>query len=200
MWDNRLTKSSEPRVRHKPIPTPTKLDRPMRCRQCFYVLTGLPSNRCPECGAEFKQHDLSTFTRKTPYIWWKYWLPGATLGIVGGALIVALLYSSVGFLITLVLALSFLIGAVVGYGRKVNRILVTVLKILFLAAFVGAVVVVGLNVGSIAQGLLAGGGFAFLLFLFSIPGMAGALFGTWLRKLLLSSSFSQADYLDPWAL
>lgn len=28
-------------------------DRTLRCPTCQYALTGLPANRCPECGAEF---------------------------------------------------------------------------------------------------------------------------------------------------
>lgn len=37
--------------RHLPIP---EEDPPHRCLQCDYILTGLVSRRCPECGTPFK--------------------------------------------------------------------------------------------------------------------------------------------------
>lgn len=32
---------------------------PSRCARCRYDLTGLPANRCPECGAEFTPTDTT---------------------------------------------------------------------------------------------------------------------------------------------
>lgn len=41
----------------------TDSDR-MLCRQCGYVLNGLPEPRCPECGAKFDPADAKTFYQR----------------------------------------------------------------------------------------------------------------------------------------
>lgn len=34
--------------------------KPMRCRQCLYILDGLTTHRCPECGTTFDPNDEGT--------------------------------------------------------------------------------------------------------------------------------------------
>jgi Kef-type K+ transport system membrane component KefB len=43
----------------------------MFCRQCLYVLDGLPANRCPECGREFDPSHPETYLLqpKIPVPW-----------------------------------------------------------------------------------------------------------------------------------
>ena len=43
-----------------PVP-PTIATLRMFCRQCGYILDGLPSNRCPECGRDFDPGDPRSF-------------------------------------------------------------------------------------------------------------------------------------------
>jgi hypothetical protein len=38
----------------------------MFCRYCDYILDGLPSNRCPECGRNFDPDDPRTYRLRTP--------------------------------------------------------------------------------------------------------------------------------------
>ena len=43
---------------------------PIYCRCCFYILNGLPSGRCPECGEAFNPEDSQTFCTGSPDIGW----------------------------------------------------------------------------------------------------------------------------------
>ncbi|HSW44773.1 MAG TPA: hypothetical protein VLM89_04295 [Phycisphaerae bacterium] len=38
---------------------------PPTCRKCSYILTGLPANRCPECGTTFKWAEVHRRAAKT---------------------------------------------------------------------------------------------------------------------------------------
>jgi hypothetical protein len=53
--------------------------RSLHCPSCGYDLTGLPENRCPECGGLFDRNELA---RQSNFTLWKamrqtLWLPGA---------------------------------------------------------------------------------------------------------------------------
>lgn len=41
------------------------------CRQCLYILNGLPLSRCPECGRAFDADDPSTYRTKLHIVNWR---------------------------------------------------------------------------------------------------------------------------------
>ena len=43
----------------------------VRCARCGYLLTGITSDRCPECGAENKQEQEYVALKTRPWPWWK---------------------------------------------------------------------------------------------------------------------------------
>jgi len=59
--------------------------KPMRCRNCGYILEHLPENRCPECGRPFDPHDPKSFVRGRQ----KRWTAAALL--LGYALLIPLI-------------------------------------------------------------------------------------------------------------
>jgi len=117
-------------------------DKPsMYCRQCQYVLDGLPDNRCPECGTEFEPTDPATFwlAPKPPWRWEAF----ASLA----CLIVAFLWiwmdladlkswpSPVSYYLPPVFSLGFGLGFGVSgcrRGRRASRILSAVVLLLLL--------------------------------------------------------------------
>lgn len=59
----------------------------LRCPACDYNLTGLPQNRCPECGNEFDPHELASLLGSAPPMRIRemflrlVWLPGSIVCI-----------------------------------------------------------------------------------------------------------------------
>ena len=56
-----------PPVTAQPVPDPSEqtAEKPSRhCLMCDYLLLGLETNRCPECGREFDPHDPATYRTK----------------------------------------------------------------------------------------------------------------------------------------
>jgi hypothetical protein len=65
MVDSGTPPPAEPTATGKrPEPPPGPVMPTMFCRQCNYVLDGLPENRCPECGREFDPAQPATFLPK----------------------------------------------------------------------------------------------------------------------------------------
>jgi hypothetical protein len=177
------------------IPTP---ERPMRCRKCFYVLTGLPENRCPECGTPFDPESPWTFTTKVPFVWWRFWLPAFLLALVGGLGLYLLLIPTFGFGVATTLIIPFCIGGIVGYGAKTSAPGASALGVAAAWVCIGLLLIggmVGLALG-ISSGSLVGGVCGTVLAAIAItPALMGALFGWVLRRSLLRSTFAQRDYL-----
>ena len=51
----------------EPTMTP-KLEDELHCFHCLYCLRGLPTNRCPECGAEFHPEVLRAISRTSAFV------------------------------------------------------------------------------------------------------------------------------------
>jgi CHASE2 domain-containing sensor protein len=97
----------------------------MYCRQCLYVLDGLPENRCPECGNVFDPADPRSF-RKHP----SYPAPRASLASIACAfsapllLIITILQvwpPLVGLALVLPISGAALILAALGIVRSHGR-------------------------------------------------------------------------------
>jgi ribosomal protein L37E len=74
--------------------TPTS----MYCRQCGYMLFGLPENRCPECGQAFDPADRRTYLRYPKGWLLRRWLRRASYTFLGLLLIASAIAARVGWL------------------------------------------------------------------------------------------------------
>jgi len=159
---------------------------PMRCRHCYYILDHLSSNICPECGTIFDPLDLTTFTRKPPFVWWTFWLPALLLAGVGGGVLWIVLIAAFNFTCATTLVVPIAIGATVGYAGRAKFMWKILLSLIALGAAIAALASVSLVGGFCAaiMGLLA-----------LIPVLVGVTLGTTLRVFLKKSNFSQASYL-----
>ncbi len=65
-----------------------KSDRPrMYCRACSYILDGLESSRCPECGLIFDADDKRTYRRRPRWFWFRVMRRWALRGVIALALL-----------------------------------------------------------------------------------------------------------------
>jgi hypothetical protein len=156
-----------------------------RCLTCAYVLEGLQSARCPECGRAFDPSDPSSFTLKPPFLFWRFWLPGLIQSAFLGAVILGglLLAGSTGWAMTI--AAPVTIGSLVAYKCRVRSIFV------FLLSACGLCGVVVMLFSASLSGLLCS---VVALVVLGIPTMMGALLGMALRNKLKNSGFDQRHY------
>lgn len=162
------------------------MPNPPRCRRCYYILEGLPESRCPECGQTFDPADSITWTTKTPFIWWDFWLPGILLAIVVGIISVVILLPLYGYGWAAAVVTPLCIGAIVGYSCRVRTFFIVLLSMVGVFA-----VLLGLssaNVLGVLCGLVYGG-------IAVGPAIIGGIIGAILRMQLKRRSFSQKDWL-----
>ncbi len=159
---------------------------PARCIRCQYILEGLPEARCPECGQAFNPDDPLTYTTKTPFVWWRYWLPGFLLAVGVGIVTYLILLTAFGYGWAATIVTPLCIGAIIGYACRVRTFFIVLLSLLGIFA-----VLMGLYSGGLV-GILCGlvfGGVAIG------PAILGGLFGATLRNQLKRGDFSQRDWL-----
>lgn len=158
----------------------------MRCLDCAYVLEGLSSRRCPECGRSFDPDDPHTYSLKRPRILWRYWGPGLALSLGVGVMVWAVLVPAVGWGWATSFVLPLSVGALVGFGCRVNGLALT-----------GLVLVTPLCWVAIMHGMGLAGFFCGIIFfgIAFLPVVIGTLLGVALRRHLRRSTWSQADHL-----
>lgn len=182
-------------------PTPHQLEFPSdpqgrhpRCLGCGYRLTGLDTPACPECGRRFDPDQPGTYTRRRPFVWYRYWWPGALLAVAAafGWSVFFYVIGAMGW--GLFIAVPFMLGALIGYsplptGRRRS------LALRGTAALSAIVLIVMLMFGGFA-GLFCG---VILLAVFvpiTLVGIyAGAFCAMLLAQCLSQTSFSQREYL-----
>ncbi len=157
-----------------------------RCLTCYYVLDQLPEPRCPECGREFDPGVPSTYTTKPPFLWWRYWFPGASLACVLGALTYAYLIPRTGFGWSVTLAIPMMLGGIVGYATRVR-------------VWIREILAIGLLLACLIGGAAAGAGGVFcaliLLGMAIVPLGVSVLAGVWVRWMLKNSSWDHRSWL-----
>lgn len=157
-----------------------------RCLSCGYVLFGLPTGRCPECGRFFDPDDPATYSTKPPFIRWKFWLPGFLLAAGGGTLLYILLILLAGWGIAVTIAAPFAIGAAIGYRCRVGtfvRVLLSIAAIICVILFLYTLSFVGIFCGLVLAAVALG------------PLLIGTATGAFLRAMLKGSQFDQRWYL-----
>jgi hypothetical protein len=159
-----------------------------RCLKCAYVLDGLVgSGKCPECGCDYDLSDPRTFTRRPPFIRWKFWLPGFLLAAGVGLIVLAiggLVGNAWGWALWLGTPLSA--GSVLGYRARAGPVLLALLGLgLTLSLVMGAL---SMSLGGVFCGMV-------LSVIFAVPMLGGIGIGFTLRQALKASGFSQRSYL-----
>ena len=162
-----------------------------RCLRCGYVLKGLSTPQCPECGRAFNPRQLKSYNFAAPFMRWRYWMPGLTLAGVGGFLVFAVLLWQESYGFGLTVALPFAVGGIVGYGIDVKKPVAMIISTLLAFGFFTGVVFLSL------QGGLCG---LILALVFVSPIIAGTGMGWVLRFILKFTRFSQRHYLPMIAL
>ena len=175
----------------RPAAVPAAELPPRRCRGCLYILEGLSTDRCPECGRPFDPTDEQTTTRRPPFVWWTYWLPVVLLAGVGGGVVWAalVLVDGYGWATTLVVPVA--IGSVMGYGLRARGWKAVGWTVLG-AWGAGLIALTVLASGNLAGGLCA----TVLAAVAVVPIAVGVALGALLRRRLRRSSFSQREYLS----
>ncbi|HEX4123984.1 MAG TPA: hypothetical protein VHY37_04595 [Tepidisphaeraceae bacterium] len=172
-------------------PINQNLERVPRCISCGYVLLGLESNRCPECGRPFDLNDPKTVSLKPPFVGWWYWTPGvllaAFIACAGGAISIALW----GYGAAVCIVLPVCIGTLLGYGLRQGPV-----AKFFLALLVATALAVGLFSMSLAGVFCATCFFIVLL----VPTYVGVFFGSLLRHYLKSTQWDQRWHLPAMVL
>src|SRR5262245_439217 len=164
---------------------------PIRCRDCGYVLIGLPAGRCPECARPFDPADPASWTLRLPFVRWKFWLPGVAVAFLGGLAVLATLALTHQVGASVTLGTPFCIGIIVGYA---TRFRVLGMTLVILTVLIGIfVALVSMN----AAGLLCT---AMSLLVLGPPALVGGFCGFALRRYLKRTQFSQRAYLPAIAL
>jgi hypothetical protein len=176
-----------------PVQPPDDRVYPMRCLDCAYVLDGLDSPRCPECGREFDRNNPATYSFYPPLVRWKLWLPGVLTGLIGGFIVFALLEALFGFRgLGLWFGVPFAISAIACYRTRYAGLAI------FLV--ICALCLIGTMLGLVIFGVAG----IFCLFVLAgvlgLPVFVGGSIGFLVRVIIKDSRFSQRHYLPVLAL
>ena len=156
-----------------------------RCLSCGYVLLGLQDTRCPECGRSFNLNDPRTFSTKPLFVRWKFWLPGVVVALAGGLVLYVLILAVAGWGVAASIVAPFCVGAVVGYGSRVEPLLLVVLALGVMAGIIFGLF--GLGFVGVFCGAVVG-------IVALVPVLFGALCGYIVRVRLRDSDFEQRWY------
>ena len=168
---------------------PPRLDHPKgpaRCITCGYVLEGLPSRICPECGRVFDLDNFHSYSRRRPLIRWRLWMPSVLLALALGLVMFIVFTAIGGFGYGVTLGLPVAIGSVLGYRLRMHWSLLAVVGLTTCT-----MLVVGLMSFSLAGaycGLILG-------IIAAVPILLGTFLGWGLREILKACDFSQSDWL-----
>ena len=157
-----------------------------RCLDCGYILTGLESPICPECGRAFDWTTPGTYSTKPLFDGWRYWLPGFLLALTTGAILFPLLIYLDGFRWTVTLALPVCLGAIIGYGCRVSRLVQAMILLVLLSILITCLSMenlVGVFCGLILSAVAVG------------PLCIGWVAGVLLRTRLKNSNWDQRWHL-----
>lgn len=165
-----------------------------RCLICGYRLVGLQEPACPECGRPFDPGDENTFSQKPPFIWYRYWWPGALLALGAGLAWCVAFYINQALGWGIFIAVPFMLGALVGYRpsprRRVGLILLIIVSLICMM-----LMVLLLMAGELA-GVFCG---LILILIFVVPTLGGFYFGVLgsriLALILKGTRFSQREHL-----
>lgn len=156
-----------------------------RCRRCGYVLA-LPEGLCSECGRSFDLDDPNSYVLRPPFLFWRYWLPGACLALGGGFVLsfYFLIQGNIGF--GLCMGVPFAMGAILGYGVR-GRYAARLIFALCLTIALGTALIF-IHPSALICGL-------FLMLIFLLPVIGGCALGILLRVLVKRSNFDQRWHL-----
>ena len=183
-----LTVSDTSSIMPEPQPTTARPDGgPPRCLDCYYVLAGLGSGVCPECGRGFDLDASATYTTRPPFVRWKLWMPGLLLAGGFGAVVTgAMLLAGAGVGWGLTAATPFSVGALLGYRCRTGVFYIVLLAIA--ATILAFSPLVALHISGLLCGVVAIG-------VTVVPAALGGFFGWVLRRCLKVSRYPQAAWL-----
>lgn len=174
------------------MPTDSQIDslaHVPRCMSCGYVLQGLESRRCPECGREFDPNDPRTFSDKPPYLPTRYWFPGLVMAAVVTVVMGVGLVAAAGYGVAVSIVLPICFGTVLGYGVRggvIRRILLSIFAVLVLLGL--AFTLFSLSFAGVFCGVS-------LFFVMLVPTAFGLFLGSMLRWYLKSTRWDQRWHL-----
>lgn len=157
-----------------------------RCLTCGYLLTGLQSGQCPECGRKFDPENPASYSTKPPFVRWRFWMPAALLSIALGAGLMSLFVISGGFGWSFTIVGPFVAGVLLGYAARVRKFVYVLLALIVVAGVVtglASMSFVGVFCGLVTAGVILG------------PLLIGTFLGVGLRVALKASQFDQRSYL-----
>ncbi|MCX5660969.1 MAG: hypothetical protein NTW19_14790 [Planctomycetota bacterium] len=159
---------------------------PPRCLGCKYPLVGIDHPSCPECGRVFVPENPTTYSRKPPFIFLQYWLPGLLAAVTVGVLMTSwfALTNNIGVAASVAVPVSM--GVLVGYGVT-GRMIARLVAVLFAVVATGLALITMHPAGIFCGIILTG--------IFMVPASFGLLFGAVLRQALKRTRFSQRWHL-----
>lgn len=161
---------------------------PPRCIACDYPLEGLDDEGCcPECGRSYNLRYPSTYTTHPPFDPYLFWLPGSIQAAAAGSMLAVILTIKFGdWRTSLLLAIPFAIGSLLGYrfrSRWAIGPLITLTFAVVLIVGLASLSLKGIFYGFAIVGLVAG------------PIGLGMFMGFLLRAALKQTRFPQRGYL-----
>lgn len=156
----------------------------LRCQEQLRFHTPDPSE-CHRCGWQFDPGRPETFGARRTFLRWKYWFPGFCLAVASGVLSYAICLMSGELGWSLFGAVPVSVGAILGYGTRVQTWLLTMLGIL--AIFTVVTTLVMMHYAGLFCGCTLG-----IIFIF--PTAFGIICGVVLRLILKNSSWDQRAF------